>query len=148
MSLAPWLAVGALLVGCSERRPALRSCDDDLRGTYVVDGRRWMVLDHRDTLEAYPLFDDVAGAPGRADGLEVAPRSLDLARGPGGLDGAMRRRYLRGTTECTARAPAHVVSCTGDTVEIVRADPVPPTGFAPCTWPRLDSSRRERWRRE
>jgi hypothetical protein len=58
---------------CDRRPPPLASCDDDLRGVYVADdGRRWMILDARDTLEGYPLFDDVT---------HTSPRPASIPRG-------------------------------------------------------------------
>lgn len=141
-------ALVASLAACGRRDP-LTSCTDDLRGVYVIDDRpraeRWMILDHRTTLEAYPLFDDVPEVPA---GHEIAPRVIDLERTPEGLSGQVRRRYMQGAVRCEARVPVHVTACAGDTLDLVLADPVAPLGYEPCTWPRRDSSRRERWRRE
>lgn len=140
-------AIAALyLCACdpATARAPITACSDDLRGVYVVDGARWMLLDHRATLEAYPLFDDVAPMPG----LEVAPRAIDLQRTPGGLAGTVTRRYLRGRDRCDAKASVRVTACADDTLDVVLADPVPPLDFAPCAWGRPASSRRERWRRE
>lgn len=88
-------AVVLVLAACS-RRAEIASCDDDLRGVYVADGERWMVLDNGATLEAYPLFPDGArpseldvtpsehtGA-GALAALEVAPRVIDLSRATDG----------------------------------------------------------------
>jgi hypothetical protein len=141
------LALAALAVaGACDRTEPIASCTDDLRGVYAVTGARWMVLDHRTTLEAYPLFDDAAGR--RADGVEIAPRVLDLRRDGRTLAGSVRRRYLRGTDVCTARAPARVTRCAGDTLELVLGDPLPPLGFSPCAWPSPAPTRRERWIRQ
>ncbi len=147
------LVVAVAIAGC-DHPPPLASCTDDLRGVYVVDPgsateapgdiRRWMVLDHRVTLEAYPLFDDRDRA---LPGLEIAPRVLDLRREGDSLAGEMRRRYLRGADRCEARATVRITACRGETLELVLADPVPPTGFTPCTWGELATSRRERWSR-
>lgn len=162
----PVLIVAVVLAGC-DRPPPLASCTDDLRGVYVVDPgagnefrplhlgpgsateapgdvRRWMLLDHRVTLEAYPLFDDRERA---VPGLEIAPRVLDLRREGESLAGEMRRRYLRGAERCEARAAVRITACRGTTLELVLADPVPPIGFAPCTWGEPAPSRRERWSR-
>ena len=87
----------------------IASCDDDLRGVYVADGERWMVLDSGATLEAYPLFPD-GGAPGE---LVVAPRVIDLERpadpnrraGNAGLAGTLGRRYMRRAERCDAQVP-------------------------------------------
>jgi hypothetical protein len=88
-------AVVLVLAACS-RRAEIASCDDDLRGVYVADGERWMVLDSGATLEAYPLFPDggppgerVVTPPGRTSAgapaaLEIAPRVIDLARAAAG----------------------------------------------------------------
>jgi len=154
------VAIAALFVcACAPTptRAPIAACSDDLRGVYVVDGKRWMILDHRATLEAYPLFDDVHHAAAAAPGLEVAPRAIDLQRTPAmerpapGADelaGTVTRRYLRGADRCDAQARARVTACSGDTLELVLADPVPPITFAPCAWGQPASSRRERWRRE
>lgn len=142
-------AIAALsLCACdpAATRPPLAACTDDLRGVYVADGARWMILDHRATLEAYPLFDDVDATA--TPGLEVAPRAIDLKRTADALTGTVTRRYLRGSDRCDAKASVRVTACAGDTLDVVLADPQPPLGFAPCAWGRPASSRRERWRRE
>jgi hypothetical protein len=144
-------AVVLALAACSHRAE-IASCDDDLRGVYVADGERWMVLDNGATLEAYPLFPD-GGAPGE---LVVAPRVIDLARpadpspraANAGLVGTLHRRYMRRAERCDAQLPVHVTRCAGDALELVLADPAPPLGFAPCTWPGPGPSRIVRWRRE
>lgn len=135
----------ALAATACDRSPALSSCEDPLGGVYAVDDRRWMILDHRPpgaarTLEAYPLFADVPAV----EGLEVAPRVIDL---DAGLAGVVRRRYLRAATSCTSKVPARITACAGDTVDVVLAEPPPPTRFAPCVFGRAEPSRRERWTR-
>jgi hypothetical protein len=142
------LAAVAAAVAACDRRPPLASCEDDLRGVYVADGRRWMILDERAELEAYPLFPDVTPVPG----LEVAPRVIGLARTPAGISGTVRRRYMRGSQACVAKAPVHVTACAGEELQLVLADPVPPLAWpdAPeqtCTWPSL-STHVERWIRD
>jgi len=143
-ALAVVLAAGA----CSRRAP-IASCDDNLRGVYTAGAERWMVLDDRKTLEAYPLFPDGDGPPD----LVVAPRVIDLARPPAGatnreLTGTVRRRYMRWAQRCDAHVPVHVTRCAGDTIELVLADPAPPIEMSPCMWPGPEPSRVERWRRE
>lgn len=141
-----------LVIAACSRRAELASCADDLRGVYVADGERWMMLDSGATLEAYPLFPD-GGPPGD---LVVAPRVIDLARPtgsgtgaqPGAPAGTLRRRYMRRAERCDAQLPVHVTRCAGDTLELVLADPSPPLGFSPCTWPGPGPSRVARWRRE
>jgi hypothetical protein len=152
----------AVLAIAACRRDPIASCDDDLRGVYLAASERWMVLDHGATLEAYPLFPD---APGGAAGdavLEVAPRVIDFERGPGVdasdpthphdlaslIEGTLRRRYMRGSELCEARASVHVTRCANDTLELVLVDPAPPIAFAPCTWPGPGPSHVVRWRRE
>lgn len=107
-------------------------------------GARWMLLDQGKSLEVYPLFDDSAPSPG----LETAPRVIDLSRTDGELRGEVKRRYMRGADACVRKLPVHVTACTGDTLELVFADPVPPLTFAPCMWGTTGPSRRERWLRE
>jgi len=168
-------AVVLAIAACSRRDP-IASCDDDLRGVYVAGDERWMVLDNRETLEAYPLFPDGAGPePDRSmqagSELVVAPRVIDFQRTPAGaisgssdpgpqpgedrpaagrlpLAGTLRRRYMRRAARCEAHVPVHVTSCAGDTLELVLADPSPPIEYAPCTWSRPGPSRLVRWRRE
>ena len=144
------LAVELATGGCSRRAP-ITSCDDDLRGVYTAGpehgapGERWMVLDDRETLEAYPLLPDGDGPPD----LVAAPRVIELVRdGRGELAGTLRRRYMRRAERCDAQVPVHVTRCAGDTLELVLADPAPPLALAPCTWPGPGPSRVVRWRRE
>ncbi|HET7500130.1 MAG TPA: hypothetical protein VFK02_03980 [Kofleriaceae bacterium] len=147
--VAPW-AVGAL-GACGDRRPELASCENDLRGVYVAGGERWMVLDEGRSLEAYPLFPDGDPAPGD---IVAAPRVIDLERSPQAgsasslLHGTLRRRYMRRAERCDAQVAVHVTRCAGDTLELVLADPAPPLGFSPCTWPGPSPSRVVRWRRD
>lgn len=137
----------AVITACHRRAP-LASCDDDLRGVYTAGpDERWMILDSGDTLEAYPLFPDVDGPRE----LEVHPRRIDLTRAPAPaatLAGTVHRRYMRRAEICEAQVPVHVTRCAGDTLELVLADPAPPLGFAPCTWPGPAPSRLVRWQRE
>jgi hypothetical protein len=149
-AIAAAIAAAALATagGACDGRPPLASCDDNLRGVYAEGGRRWMILDSGAELEAYPLFPDVAPAPG----LEVAPRVIGLSRAPGGIRGNVRRRYMRGAQVCTGRAPAHVTACAGEAIQIVLADPAPPLQWpaAPeqaCTWS-SPATHVERWIRE
>jgi hypothetical protein len=136
--------VAAVLCAC-DRRAAITSCDDDLRGRWRTEtGQTWMILDGGDALEIYPLFPDV---PGDASDLEVAPRVIDLRRTPAGISGELHRRYLRRAAICDAKVPARITAC-GDALDLVFADPAPPVGFAPCAWGRTNPSRRERWHRD
>jgi len=160
------VGVGGLVgLGACGRRAPIASCQDDLRGVYVAGpegaeaseaGERWMVIDNGAALEAYALFpdSDVAG------GVVAAPRVIDLVRRaqpaqPTQIDaiaseltGTLHRRYMRGAGSCDAQVPVHVTRCAGDALELVLADPSPPLGFAPCTWPRPGFSHTMRWRRE
>ena len=138
-----------LIAACS--RGQVTTCDDNLRGVYVAqptDGQanaeRWMVLDDAATLEAYPLFPDGGGIPGH----EVGPRVIELARASGAIAGTVRRRYMQAATRCEATLTVHVTRCAAGRLELVLADPAPPTTFVPCTWPRPAGSHVERWRRE
>jgi hypothetical protein len=134
-----WLAAAAMLVAC-DRQPAVTSCDDDLRGTWVTDtGARWSVLDYGKNLEAYPAFDDAV--PGGA------PRVITIERGQK-LAGEVRRRFMRRGDACDASAPIRVAKCKDNALQVVIADPQPPLAFAPCAWSQLAASRLERWHRE
>jgi hypothetical protein len=103
-----------------------------------------MIADDRDTLEIYPMFEDV---PAAGSGTVVAPRLIDLRRQPT-LAGEVHRRFMQGALVCEARAPIHVLRCAGDQLELVLADPAPPIGFAPCAWAGVAPSRRELWTRQ
>jgi hypothetical protein len=133
---------------CDRRPPPLASCDDDLRGVYVADGRRWMILDDGGKLEAYPLFPDVTPVPE----LEVAPRVIGLERTEAGITGQVRRRYMRGSHACVAKVPARITACSGDTLQLVLDEPAPPLAWPaapeqPCTWSQA-RAHVERWIRE
>jgi len=119
----------------------MTSCTADLGGAWSSEaGESWMILDTGKALEAYPLFDDTK-VPGVT--LEVGPRAIDLAR----EQGEVKRRFTSAGTTCIAKAAAHLVSCAGDTLELVLADPAPPISFEPCAFGRPASSHRERWAR-
>jgi hypothetical protein len=166
----------AVIAGCDRRAP-IATCKQNLSGTYLADGKRWMLEDHGDTLEAWPLFPDI---PANGE-LEIAPRVIDFVRNDEGVSGNVRRRYMRGREQCNAKIPARITVCADDALDVVLADPVPPLQFEGpiqigpalddaedpdpiakrrvelyavaftwqlCVYPRADSSRRERWLRE
>ena len=135
------LALLACVLACDRRTP-FQTCTQDLSGEYAVGAEHWMILDRGAALEAYPLFPDVP-----ASELEVAPRMIELTRERDGVRGSVKRRYMKLAAMCIAKAPITVASCANDTLEIVRADPAPPLGFAPCQWSRPEPSRHERWTR-
>jgi len=143
------IALAVLVTACSRRDP-ITSCEQSLAGRWRSDhaGEQWMILESRGgALEIYPLFPDGRPASAPAE-LETAPRAIDLQRTPGGLVGDVKRRFMRRGVACTATAGARVTACANDVLELVLADPAVPAGFAPCSLPRPDASRRERWRRE
>lgn len=131
-----------LLAACG--RPAITSCEQDIGGIYLHEGARWILVDRGATLEAFPLFPDV---PAVAD-TEVAPRVIDLDRTTAGVAGHVKRRYMRGAKACTGKVPVRVTECRTESIDIVLGDPVPPLEVEPCTFPRHDRTRRERWLRE
>ncbi len=141
------IALAIALAACG-KRATVAACKDDLAGAWKTEaGQRWMIIDSGQALEAYTLFDDThpAGAPA---GIELGPRVIDLVRTPQGADGDVKRRFVHTGDQCIGRAPAHLVSCAEDTLEIVLADPAPPIAYTPCQWGRPEASRRERWRME
>ena len=145
---AVMIALAVLATACSRRDP-ITSCDQSLAGPWRSDhdAEPWMILDRQGALEIYPLFPD-GRPPNLPAELETAPRAIDLTRTRGGLSGDVSRRFLRRGIQCIAKAPVHVTSCANDVLELVLSDPPAPAGFEPCSFPRPDSSRRERWRRE
>ncbi len=135
------LLVATLLVACHPT-PPLTDCNDDLQGVWHSDAGDWAILDYGATLEGYPLFPDA-----RVGQLVLAPRSLSLSRARE-VSGELARRYTRGGDWCVATAAVHVTSCSGQTLELVLADPPQPLDFAPCRSGAPPDSRRERWVRE
>lgn len=132
-----------LVAACGGKEP-LTSCRSDLAGTWLGDtGERWMIIGAAGTYEVYPLFDDTK-LPGVT--FEVGPRAIDLTRDK--QQGEVRRRFGSAGTTCIAKAPVHLVSCAGETLELVLADPAPPISFTPCAFGRPAPSHRERWTRE
>ena len=130
-----------LLVAC-HHKPPLTDCNDDLQGVWHSDAGDWMILDYGATLEGYPLFPDA-----RVGELVLAPRSLTLARSHD-VAGELARRYTRRGDWCVAKAAVHVTTCSGETLELVLADPPQPLAFAPCRAGGPPDSRRERWVRD
>ncbi|HEY4243800.1 MAG TPA: hypothetical protein VGM88_28500 [Kofleriaceae bacterium] len=129
-----------LLAACHRGAP----CDDLSGIAHDGSGREWMILDGGDALAVYPLFPD---APAIA-GLEVAPRWIALARDGDHVLGEVARRFGKGATFCEGRAPAHVVGCTRDALEITLADPDPPVSFVPpCAWGTPPPPHAEHWTR-
>lgn len=139
----------AVLTSCSQRDP-ITSCQQLLDGVWRSDhaAEQWMIGERRGgTLEIYPLFPD-RRSPSMPPELEAAPRAIDVTRTGGELSGEVSRRFMQRGIECISKAPVRVTACANDVLELVLSDPPPPAGFAPCSYPRPDSSRRERWRRE
>ena len=151
MSLPALLAVAiAVLAAACSRREPITSCEQSLDGAWQSDhgaGERWMILERAGALEAYPLFPD-RRPPNVSAELETAPRVIDLSRASGRVAGDVKRRFIRRGVACISMADVHVTACANDQLELVLADPPEPTGFDPCSFPRPDSSRRERWQRE
>ncbi len=165
------LAVVAGCDHCTDSAP-IESCQQNLGGVFIADGKRWMIVDSGATLEAYPLFPDLPVVPE----IEVAPRVIDLFREDTGISGRVRRRYMQRTASCLASIPAQITVCADDALDLLLADPVPPlqfegpftVGLEPsdtpgtrsvqlfeiyftrplCVFPRPDSNHRERWHRE
>ena len=142
------LAVAVLAAACSRREP-ITTCEQSLEGAWQSDrvGERWMILERNGALESYPLFPDgrPVGVPAE---LETAQRVIDLSRTPSGIAGDVKRRFMLRGVACLSTASVHVTGCSNDVIELVLADPPAPAGFEPCSLPRPDSSRRERWSRE
>ncbi len=142
---AALLLLGVLCGSACKREQPLSTCDANLQGVWrTPQNARWMLLDNRQTLEAYPLFDDSvpSGAP------SVIDLSRDLTRPDGRLAGEVKRRFMVRADTCEGRAPFHVTSCSAATLQVVRGDISPPLTYAPCSWPQTLPTRVETWTRE
>lgn len=127
-------------VAACDRRAPISSCEDDLHGVWITpDDHRWMLLDNGATLEGYPLFDDSV-----PDG---APRVIDLHRGER-FTGEVKRRFMKGATQCDAHAPIRIAKCKEDRLQLVISDVPTPLSMTPCQWPQPAEARFEHWRRE
>ena len=99
-----------------------------------------MILDDDATLEAYPIFDDLANPT-------TSPRLIDLRRMRETLVGEVHRRYTQGATVCDAKSQIHVLACVEDRLDLVLADPLLPVSFTPCRWVPM-ASHREIWQHD
>jgi hypothetical protein len=141
------LVIAAALAGCSSSPPPMATCADSLAGTWRGESGEWMLLDRGSALEGYPLFDD-SREPGADPTIVVAPRAIDLRRQGDAVSGEISRRYTRAGDACTARVPFRVLTCSGQTIDVILADTSSPTQFTPCTESaRKNPSRREKWQR-
>jgi hypothetical protein len=135
-----------LAVAACHHAAHVETCSDDLGGAWTgSDGRRWMIIDEKATLEVFPIFTDTAGAP--ADVI-AAPRVIDLTRTGTLVAGTLHRRYERRADACDAHVPVHVTACKDDQLELVVAEPAAPVTFAPCTWPAPSPAAVARWHRD
>ena len=105
------LAATAAIVwstGC-ESEPALRSCEQDLGGTYrSTRGGYYHLLEDRGRLSIYTAGragDTLAGA------TRTSPAWIELVRRPDGIHGARQYRRTVARTPCQVREPATLTSC-------------------------------------
>jgi hypothetical protein len=144
------LAVTLTLAAC-DRTPSFASCADNLTGVYVDPAnRRWSLLDHGPHgLEIYPAFADNDPPMGTPPDVELAPRMITLHRtGTGAataLGGVVRRRFMRGDTQCPSVVTAHGGACRGTTLELAVPEPPAPTMFTPCAFPDVAPAPPARW---
>jgi len=131
------------LAACSTPRPVIESCASPLGGNWFGPSGEWAIIDTGAKLEAFPVFPD---APVGSPGVIAAPRAIDL---DATKTGNVSRRYVKGAVECTTRAPAKIVACKGETIELVLGEPREPAfvdGGA-CAQGATPPSHREVWRR-
>ena len=140
-----WALAGVGLgLGCSVR-PHVHACTDDLTGAWIDGGgHHWMLLDHRGTVEGYPIFADTDVK----DGVLAAPRVIDLQRAGAGLTGHVTRRFAERGDECDARALVEIATCRDDTLQVLIGEPAAPAALAPCRAGREAAPRIERWQRD
>lgn len=122
-----------------------QECAAPLSGVWQSEGsqQRWALLERRNTVEAYPLFDDTAGAgdPSRV----VSPRRVTAVRGKTALVGRVERWVMRGVQTCSLREPVRL-ECHGGTLRFELPQLSPPTDLVTCQSPPF-APMPQRWRR-
>src|SRR5438105_4782768 len=102
-------AVLFLTAACHPGHARLASCADPLDGVWAdaAGQPRWQLVDHKDVVEAYPLWDTaVPKAPPEARGaLVVSPWKVDLHRDGARVEGAAVYRLEHDEKRCTVRFP-------------------------------------------
>lgn len=120
-----------------------QECAAPLSGVWQSEGsqQRWALLERRNTVEAYPLFDDTVGDPTRV----VSPRRVTAVRGKTALVGRVERWVMRDVQTCSLRAPVRI-ECHGGTLRFELPEMAPPTDLVTCQSP-PSAPTPQRWRR-
>lgn len=142
-------ALLALLSGvgaaCGSSSPAASppDCAAPLTGVWQPEGspHRWAVLERGAALEAYPIFDDTAGA---GDAV-VSPRRVIAVRGKTAFLGRVERWVMREARSCSLRAPVRI-ECRPGGLRFELPELLPPSDFVTCQSPPSAASP-QRWRR-
>ena len=120
---------------CAPAKAPIESCADDLSGIWAAaDGRRFHLVERKDRLELYPLFDPTG--PDKQRQPWLTPAKTELER-----EGAARvgRSTLQaqGRTLCTIATPARLEACAGDRA-VLTVDLAPEVDLASCSARRRD----------
>ena len=123
-------AVSALLLAaCAPRPGPVRSCDDDLSGIWTAaDGRRFHVVERKDKVEVYPLFDP---APDKERRPFRTPPKTELVRAGAALVGKSTIQ-VQGDRLCTIVTPARLDGCADGRAQLV-IDFAPEVDLTTCT---------------
>ena len=133
------------LAACREPPPPLTSCADSLEGVWrTTDAppRRYHILDHGATVEAFPMWDTTRLADGRKAVLPPDPDAaladtdlpvrspvrIQLDRRGETVAGTASYRLRAGGRDCTVSGPARLTACAG--ASAVLSTRLPGTGAA------------------
>jgi hypothetical protein len=121
----------ALCAACAPSPAPVRSCADDLTGIWAAaDGRRFHLVERRDHLEVYPLFDanpDKERRPWRT------PAKTELVRSGDALVGKSTFQ-AQGDRLCTIVTPARLEACAGNRARLA-IELAPELDLASCAAP-------------
>jgi hypothetical protein len=105
------------VLGACQGTP-IRTCADDLSGIWAADdGRRFHLVDRRETVEVYPLFDPVPPEAKQARPWRTPPKT-ELRRQGGRLAGKSSFR-VQDVHACTVTTPARIEGCAGGRAALV-----------------------------
>src|SRR5688500_8149099 len=118
-----------LVAACTPTPPPVGSCDDDLSGIWgAADGRRFHLVERKDKVEVYPLFDP---SPAKERPPWRTPPKTELVRAGAALAGKTTIQ-VQGDRLCTIVTPARLEGCGDDRAQLV-IDFSPEVDLETCT---------------